>query len=212
MAVPSLPTYPQTEADFMVGLNSDSYDADTNPKGFADGGHIPLFPETTAALAVLATYFHDLGDVLQAIAEQVETDAASAAAGSGTEATAAAIRSGVNANYMSVRRLYAANVPVVLADAATIAWDMSTGIDFEVTLGAAGRAMANPTNKVAGKNGVLRVKQDATGGRTITSWGTDFIWIGGEPTWPAAANARSLIAYIVGADGKVELSFAGSSA
>ena len=196
----------------MTGLNSGSYDPATNSKGFADGGHISLFPETFAAFIVVMAYVQALGDVLKTMADQVQTDAASAAAGSGTEATAAAMRSGVNANYMSVRRLYAANVPVILTDAASIAWDMSTGIDFEVTLGAAGRTMANPTNKVAGKNGVLRVKQDATGGRTITSWGTDFIWIGGEPSWPAAANARSLIAYIVGADGKIELSFAGSSA
>lgn len=212
MATPPLPFYPQTEADFMVGLNSDSYDPDTNPKGFAAGGHIPLFPETTAALAVLAAYFHDLGDVLQAIAEQVETDAASAAAGSGTEATAAAIRSGVNAYYMSIRRAYEACVPVALVDAATITWDMSAGINFDVTIGAAGRAVANPTNKVPGKSGILTVIQGAGGNKTITAWGSDFVWIGDQPFWPTAAGAETAISYVCRPSGKIHLNYGGSTA
>lgn len=56
---------------------------------------------------------------------------------------------------------------VTLTDAATIAWDMSTGIDFVVTLGG-NRTLGNPTNTVVGRRGRIRVVQDGTGSRTLT--------------------------------------------
>lgn len=61
---------------------------------------------------------------------------------------------------------------VTLTDAATIAVDLSTGINFEVTL-AGNRALGNPTNAKAGQRGRIKVIQDATGSRTLsygTSW------------------------------------------
>lgn len=207
-----MPTYPADEAAFAAALNSDPYDSESNPEGLGAGGHRQNFPSGMDAIVALANFVNLAGAFVDALAAQVAEDAESAAEGSGTEATVANIRSGLTAMYLSIRRVYDANAPVALTDGATISWDMGTGIDFEVTLGAAGRAMANPTNKIAGKSGILRVKQDATGGRTITTWGSDFIWIGGEPYWPAAANARSIIVYLVGSDGKVELTFSGSSA
>lgn len=208
----ALPVFPAAAAAFLDGLNNDPYDPVTNPKGLDNGGHIVIWPEGNEAISVLANYFSALGDALQAMATQVAADADAAEQGSGTEASAVEIRGGAGAHYTSIRRIYAANAPVALTDAASIAWDMAAGINFQVTLTAAGRTVANPSNKVPGKSGVLRVKQDATGGRSITTWGSDFVWIGGEPRWPTAPNARSLIAYFVGEDGKVELTFAGSSA
>lgn len=57
--------------------------------------------------------------------------------------------------------------PVTLTDAATIAWDMSTGTNFVVTLGG-NRTLGAPTGETAGQFGTLRVIQDGTGGRTLT--------------------------------------------
>ena len=62
-----------------------------------------------------------------------------------------------------------------LTDGATINWDMFNGRVATVTLGAAGRTMAAPTNLRVGTY-ILRVYQDATGSRTITTWNSVFKW------------------------------------
>jgi hypothetical protein len=62
-----------------------------------------------------------------------------------------------------------------LTDGATINWDVSLGRVATVTLGAAGRTMAAPTNLKVGTY-ILRVYQDGTGSRTITSWNAVFKW------------------------------------
>lgn len=162
--------------------------------------------------ADVSNWLATLADYLQALAEQVAEDAASAAAGSGTEATAAAIRSGVAATYMSIRRTYEANAPVALVDAPSIAWDMVAGINVKVTLGAAGRTLANPSNQVAGKSGVIIFTQDATGGRSVTTWGNNFVWIGEQPTWPLTPGAKVIVSYLVEAVGVILLSYGGASA
>lgn len=55
---------------------------------------------------------------------------------------------------------------VTLTDAATIAWDLSTGSNFQVTLGG-NRVLGAFTNGTVGQKGTLRVYQDGTGGRTL---------------------------------------------
>jgi hypothetical protein len=62
-----------------------------------------------------------------------------------------------------------------LTDGATISWDVALGRVATLTLGAAGRTMAAPTNLKVGTY-ILRVYQDATGSRTITSWNAVFKW------------------------------------
>ncbi|MGE3874298.1 MAG: hypothetical protein AB7F74_15210 [Parvibaculaceae bacterium] len=51
----------------------------------------------------------------------------------------------------------------VLADAATIAWDLSTGADFKVTI-TSNRVLAAFTNGTSGQEGMLTVAQDGVGG------------------------------------------------
>lgn len=208
----ALPEYPADDVAFLANLNSNPFDPATNQFGLDDGGHITLFPEAMAAVERIGEYLSGLGTALQALANQTAEDAASAAAGSGTEATVANVRGGLSAFYLSIRRVYDSNAPVVLVDSANIAWDMSQGINFKLTLGAAGRALANPTNQIAGKSGLLIVSQDATGGRSITAYGNNLIWIGGEPGWPTTPNAKTVISYFVEANGTVLLSAGGSSA
>jgi hypothetical protein len=56
--------------------------------------------------------------------------------------------------------------PVTLTDAGTIAWDLATGTNFQVTLGA-NRILGAFTNGTDGQKGTLRVIQDGAGGRTL---------------------------------------------
>lgn len=82
--------------------------------------------------------------------------------------------------------------PVALSDAASIATDASLSNIFTVTLGG-NRALANPTNLVAGKTYIWVITQDGTGSRTL-AFGSSFLFPGGSaPTLTTAAGSVDLI-------------------
>lgn len=209
----AFPEFPATEAALVQEYNGNPYNVSTEPYGMAGGGHRVNWVPAMTALGVICVYVGSTADEMALVAAQVAEDAAAAAAGSGTEASVANIRAAADlAHYLSMRRTVAAQVPVSLTDGSTIAWDMGAGINFSVTLGAAARTLANPTNQVAGKSGFINVTQ-TTGAETITSWGDDFVWLGDEPFWPTTAGAVTKIAYFVRTAGsKIELAFAGNMA
>lgn len=75
-----------------------------------------------------------------------------------------------------------------LTDAATVAWDGALGQIGKVVLGG-NRTMGLPTNLVAEAFYVVRVSQDATGGRSL-AWNSVFKFARGvAPTLTSAANA-----------------------
>lgn len=120
-------------------------------------------------------------------------------------ATAAEYRVGTAAKAVSVQNAWSAMAEVVLTDAATIAWDMSTGIDFTVTL-AGNRVLGNPTNLTVGKKGRLRVVQDGAGSKTL-SYSSDYEFAGGTAVvLSTAANAQDVLYYDVVAAGRVIMS------
>lgn len=81
---------------------------------------------------------------------------------------------------------------IALTDAATITIDGSLGFNHRVVLGG-NRTLANPTGLIDGMVYTVRIRQDATGGRTL-SYGTKWKWPGGSaPTLSAGANAVDLI-------------------
>ena len=85
---------------------------------------------------------------------------------------------------------------VSLTDAASIAYDMDDGVNATVTLGG-NRTLANPTNVTVGQSGVIFVKQDGTGSRTL-SFGSYWSFAGGTaPTLTTTASALDAIAYSV---------------
>ena len=87
---------------------------------------------------------------------------------------------------------------VALTDGATINTDASLGATFTVTLGG-NRTIANPTNPTNGQRIVYRMKQDATGNRTVT-WGSAFRFVSGTaPTMSTAANKIDYIGFIYSA-------------
>lgn len=94
---------------------------------------------------------------------------------------------------------WGAAVIVNIPDAATLTPDFSAGIDFYVVLGAVGRTLANPlASTKVGQKGILYIWQDATGSRTITTWGSNYKFPGGiKPTLSTAPNAVDTITYTI---------------
>ncbi len=82
-----------------------------------------------------------------------------------------------------------------LADGAAVAWDLNLAQAAALTLGG-NRALAAPANMAAGGTYLLVVRQDATGGRTL-SYDASYKWPGGSaPVLSTAANAVDLLAFV----------------
>ncbi len=96
-----------------------------------------------------------------------------------------------------------------LADGATITPDFATSCNFTVTLGG-NRAMANPSNPVAGQSGSIFIVQDGTGSRTLT-WGTSWEFPAGTaPTLSTTASAVDRVDYIVRSSTSIQAVFTGN--
>jgi hypothetical protein len=82
-----------------------------------------------------------------------------------------------------------------LTDAASIVWDLNANPNANVVL-AGNRALAAPTNMKAGGTYYLIVKQDATGGRTL-SYASVYKWSGGvAPVLTTNGNATDILTFI----------------
>ena len=118
---------------------------------------------------------------------------------------------GVGTGTLSARFTVAGNTTspyATLTDAATIAVDLSLSNNFQVTLGG-DRVLGAPTNVTAGQSGVIRVVQDATGGRKL-SYNTTWKFAGGTiPTLTTTANAIDLLAYHVESATRIAVLFVG---
>src|SRR5262245_3766357 len=124
-------------------------------------------------------------------------------------ATAAEYRNNTANKILTTDKVWSAATPVTLTDGATVTPDFSAGFDFVWTLGAAGRTLANPSNVKAGQKGNFFLVQDATGGRTITTWGSMYKFPGGtKPTLSSAPNAVDVISYAVDTGAAVFCTFA----
>lgn len=82
-----------------------------------------------------------------------------------------------------------------LTDGANIDWDLSAGVMATVTLGG-NRTLNNPTNLKNGASYILIIKQDDTGGRTL-SFGSVYKFVDGiDPTLTTGGNAIDIIAFL----------------
>lgn len=85
---------------------------------------------------------------------------------------------------------------VALTDAATVAVDMSAGLNFSVTLDGS-RTLGNPTNTKVGQSGAIFATQDGTGGRAL-AFGSNWEFAGGTAVvLSTAANAKDALFYFV---------------
>ncbi|MDQ3008701.1 MAG: hypothetical protein M3Q81_03820, partial [bacterium] len=82
-----------------------------------------------------------------------------------------------------------------LTDGASISWNLALGAMASVTLGG-NRALANPTNLVAGASYILIITQDGTGSRTLSFGSTYKFASGTDPTLSTAAGAVDIIAFL----------------
>ena len=81
------------------------------------------------------------------------------------EATTAQFLANTADKALSTDQTWAAGATVALTDAATVAVDMSLGINFTLTIGG-NRTLGNPTNPKVGQSGWIAITQDGTGNRT----------------------------------------------
>ena len=83
---------------------------------------------------------------------------------------------------------------------ATFTPDLSASNNHNITLVHASCpcTIANPSNIVAGKGGVIPIKQSSSGSDLVTTWGSDYIFVNGvPPTLSTAASATDLLSYYV---------------
>lgn len=85
---------------------------------------------------------------------------------------------------------------VALTDAATVAVDLATGINFSVTLGG-NRTLGNPSNTKVGQTGIIQIMQDGTGSRTL-AYSSNWEFVAGTaPTLSTAASTKDILVYKV---------------
>lgn len=98
--------------------------------------------------------------------------------------------------YVDGAHLNSAGAIVALSDAATIATDMTTGINFSVTLGG-NRTLGAPTNTQDGRSGCYFFTQDGTGSRTL-AYNSVWKFSGGTaPTLTTTASAVDMLCYVI---------------
>lgn len=92
--------------------------------------------------------------------------------------------------------VWSAAAIVTLTQAATIAVNLSSGINFTTTM-TGNRTLGAPSNAKPGQSGVIEILQDGTGGRTL-AYASAWVFAGGvDPTLSTAAGARDVLAYTV---------------
>jgi hypothetical protein len=112
------------------------------------------------------------------------------------EATAAQYQGNTANKLLLTDKVWTAADYTALTDAATVAVDMSTGINFSVTLGG-NRTLGNPSNTKNGQTGLIVINQDGTGSRTL-AYSSNWKFAGGTaPTLTTTASARDLLFYQV---------------
>ena len=107
--------------------------------------------------------------------------------------------------YLNVKQKYTApqaGTPVNVAiSTATFTPNFDTTQNLEIDLtSACPCTLANPSGTlVAGTSGMVEIHQDATGSRTIGTWGSDYEYVGGTSTitLSTAANAIDYLFYYV---------------
>lgn len=118
--------------------------------------------------------------------------AAGAAGTTPSKGTGSDVRAGVDdTKYLTSKALTDAFAPLALTDGTTINWNVQSGFNAEVTIG--GNRTLAMSNLKAGGTYTLALKQDPTGGRSMT-WPASFTWAGGSaPTLSSLGNSVDII-------------------
>lgn len=125
-------------------------------------------------------------------------------------ATAAEIWAGTSIKAVGVDQMQAALVEQTLTDGATVTVNFAAGINFKLdTIGGNRTLAATIPAAVVGRSGYIRVKQDATGSRTLAITASPFVNVNGvNIVISTAASAEDIIPYTIISTSKVLLGLA----
>lgn len=123
--------------------------------------------------------------------------------GLGTAATKNTGTSGHTLGFLDGINVYSkaqSGAPVSLTQAATIAVDFSLANHFYTTM-TGNNTLGNPSNMHAGQSGIIELKQDGTGSRTLAYSSAWKFANGADKVLSTAANAIDILCYQVSQDG-----------
>ena len=187
----------RTNLGVAIGSNVQAYDALlASIAGLTFGADSFIYGtgSDAAAVATITSFGRTL--VNSAAASNARTTLALGTIATLDEATSAQYQANTADKALSTDQVWGALTEVALTDAATIAWDMATGLDFSFTFVSNSRTMGNPTNTKVGQKGRLRLVQNA-GAHTIT-WSANFEFAGGiAPTLSTGAGDQDVLYYDV---------------
>lgn len=126
------------------------------------------------------------------------------------KASTAQILDGTADLFMDPANAYSANAPVTSSGSGSFTLNFKTGRKFYRTL-SGNSTMANPSNQLAGQEGLIYIVQDGTGGRTL-AFGANFKHIGASPTINTTAGVVNVFGYYVRSSGAITLSYLGVEA
>lgn len=104
---------------------------------------------------------------MRTLLDDVDQATAKATLGVPSAASDAAIRSANGSGYIQASSLSSASALVTLTDAATVVFDWSSGINFQVTIGG-NRTLGNPSNGIPGTTRTVLLKGNDATDRTIS--------------------------------------------
>ena len=157
-------------------------------------------PEVGASQDTWGGKLNDNWAALDALLKSAE-DAIAARIEIDNIAVASDLRAGTAGKVLDGASIYTGNAPVTSSGSGVWEPDFSTARNFTRVLNG-DSTVANPTNQVPGQSGLIILKQDATGGRTV-SFGTNWKLPSGEVGIAAAPASISVLSYFVSESGEV---------
>jgi hypothetical protein len=188
----------RTNLGLVIGTNVQAYDAElaaiagltsAADKGimFTGSGTAAVYTLTAAGLALLD----------DAAASNQRTTLGLGTAAVLAETTTAEFMANTADRALSTDQVWAAGAEVSLTDAATVAVDMSLGLNFVLNTIGGNRTLGAPSNTKVGQSGFIRIIQDGTGSRTL-AYHANWKFAGGtDPVLTTTAGATDILFYQV---------------
>lgn len=188
----------------LTGLGTPVANTDAATKAYVDGQAFGSVNLPGQGAGTVGQFIQS--DGTNATWEPVEiADVVGLAAALTPASTAQIIDGAITDRFIPPAGLFASVAPVSVAYAATITLDLDTGINFDIGALTGNLTLANFTNAKPGQSGIIRLVQDATGGRTLTV-GSNLKRPGGALSLTPTANASDRLYYFVWSSTYIDIS------